>query len=107
MKKLLAILGVTLIATTASAAGCKDGQYVDTKYGYKQDNGIFAFNPFKLYDPRWYSQEFTNMVDEIDNEFGEDDYWSNRGYGYRARDNSAHSFYVRDDKTPHWVAAKF
>jgi|AJXC01.1.fsa_nt_gi hypothetical protein len=99
MKKLLAILGVTLIATTASA-GCKDGQYLDTKYGYKQDNGIFAFNQFEFYDPRWYSQEFTNMVNEFDDELDD------RPFGYRNIDNSSHSFYVSDNVTPYWIAAK-
>ena len=99
MKKLLAILGVTLIATTASA-GCNNGQYVETKYGYKQDNGFFAFNPFEFYDSRWYSQEFTNMVDEIDAEFDD-----NNTFGYNTRKESTHAFSVRDDITPYWLSA--
>mgnify|MGYP003964980495 FL=1 len=33
-----------------------------------EDNGIFAYNSYDLWDPRWYSTEFTNMVNEIDDE---------------------------------------
>lgn len=32
------------------------------------DNGIFAYNSYDFWDPRWYSQEFTNMINEIDDE---------------------------------------
>ena len=33
-----------------------------------EDNGIFAYNSYDYWDPRWYSTEFTNMVNEIDDE---------------------------------------
>jgi hypothetical protein len=34
-------------------------------YGYQQDNGIFSFNPYDYWDPRWYSEEMSNMMDEF------------------------------------------
>jgi hypothetical protein len=46
--------------------------------GYQDDNGIFAYNGNDFWDPRWYAQEFTNMVNEIDDE-------STTSYGYKSQ----------------------
>ncbi|OIR25759.1 hypothetical protein [Bathymodiolus thermophilus thioautotrophic gill symbiont] len=64
-------------------------------YGYQQDNGIFSFNPYDYWDPRWYSEEMSNMMDEFsDNNNG----WGNNnrynrynnynGYGYNPYNNN-------------------
>jgi len=65
MKKLAL---ATIMATAVSTASAFDFPFFDNNnhYGYVEDNGIFAFNPYSMMDPRWYSTEFTNMVDEID-----------------------------------------
>jgi len=62
MKKLIAIFGI-VAATSASAF---DFGPFNNNYGYVEDNGIFAFNPYSIMDPRWYSTEFTNMINEVD-----------------------------------------
>ena len=36
--------------------------------GNADDNGIFAYNSYDMWDPRWYSTEFTNMVNKLDDE---------------------------------------
>lgn len=46
-------------------------------YGYQNDNGIFGYNPYDFWDPRWYTEEMGNMVDEFDN-----NNWGNNNYGY-------------------------
>ncbi len=82
MKKILAIV---LLAFTLSANAFwnNNGPWGNNynnygNYGY-QDNGIFAFNPYDYWDPRWYAEEMSNMMDEFD-----DNGWNNNygGYGY-------------------------
>lgn len=47
-------------------------------YGYQEDNGIFGYNPYDFWDPRWYAEEMGNMFDEFDNNG-----WNNNNYyGY-------------------------
>ena len=53
-------------------------------YGYAEDNGIFAYNPYDYWDPRWYMEEMSNMVDEFDDEFNNDNYYN----GYYPYNNS-------------------
>ena len=63
MKKLAL---ATIMATAVSSALAFDFPFNDNNhYGYVEDNGIFAFNPWEMTDPRWYSTEFTNMVNEV------------------------------------------
>lgn len=62
MKKIIAIFGI-VAATSASAL---DFGHFNNNYTYVKDNGIFAFNPYSVMDPRWYSTEFTNIIDDVD-----------------------------------------
>lgn len=34
--------------------------------GYAEDNGIFSYNPYSFFEPRWYIKEAGNFMDEID-----------------------------------------
>ena len=64
MKKLAL---ATIMATAVSTASAFDFPFFNNNnYGYVEDNGIFAFNPWEMTDPRWYSTEFTNMINEFD-----------------------------------------
>jgi len=54
--------------------------------GYQQDNGIFSYNPYDYWDPRWYMEEMSNMVDEFDNEINNNN--NNYGYGYNPHHNA-------------------
>jgi len=82
MKNLFAALTVLLTIGSASA-GFNNVSWDNTPWGnnqYQNDNGIFAFNSYDFWDPRWYAQEFTNMVNEFDDEFDNN---NNRNYyGY-------------------------
>jgi hypothetical protein len=53
--------------------------------GYQKDNGIFSYNPYDYWDPRWYMEEMSNMVDELDDEFNTNS--NNSGYGYNPYSN--------------------
>ncbi|MDC9714486.1 MAG: hypothetical protein PSN36_01490 [Gammaproteobacteria bacterium] len=99
MKKILAIV---LLAFTFSANAfwnnnnmpwSNNGYNNNGNYGYQQDNGIFSFNPYEYWDPRWYSEEMSNMMDEFsDNNNG----WGNNynrynrynSYGYNPYNNN-------------------
>ncbi|HIC40062.1 MAG TPA: hypothetical protein EYO74_01470 [Piscirickettsiaceae bacterium] len=54
--------------------------------GYQEDNGMFGYNPYDFWDPRWYMEEMSNMVDEFDDEFNNNNY---NGYGYNPYNNNA------------------
>lgn len=79
MKKIIAIAAL-VAATSASAFNFdfwnSDNNFVAVdRHGHPvEDNGIFAFNPYEFTNPKWYAQEFMNMVDEIDNEIDNDTY---------------------------------
>ncbi|HIC40063.1 MAG TPA: hypothetical protein EYO74_01475 [Piscirickettsiaceae bacterium] len=55
--------------------------------GYN-DNGMFGYNPYDFWDPRWYFEEMDNMMDEFDNNS-----WGNNygGSGYNPYNNSRYS----------------
>jgi len=81
MKKIITIaLTALFLTTTANALGNNNSwstpwnqsHYVNVDGQYVSDNGVFAFNSYDFWDPRWYSTEFTNMVNEIDDEFKND-----------------------------------
>jgi hypothetical protein len=82
MKNLIAALTVLLTIGSANAFGFNNNSW-DTPWsnsnGSQTDNGIFSYNSYSFFDPRWYAKEFTNMVDEFDDEFGNN---NNRNYGY-------------------------
>jgi hypothetical protein len=82
MKNLFAALTVLLTVTSANAFGNNNSWDTPWNYtnGNQTDNGIFSYNSYSFFDPRWYAKEFTNMVDEFDDEFGNNN--NNRNYGY-------------------------
>ena len=89
MKKLLAI---ALIAASLSANAFfnnNDMPWNGNNYnnynnnGYQQDNGMFGYNPYDYWDPRWYMEEMSNMVDEFDDEFNNNNNgWNNNNNGW-------------------------
>ena len=91
MKKIIAIAAL-VVASSASASNFdfwnSDNKFVAVdRHGYPvRDNGIFAFNGYELTNPKWYAQEFINMVDEIDNEIDNETYrkFTSASYNYVA-----------------------
>lgn len=82
MKKLAL---ATIMATAVSTASAVDFPFFDNNnnYRYVEDNGIFAYNPWEMTDPRWYATEFTNMVNEVSDPDYIVSYQHNPyGYGY-------------------------
>ncbi len=82
MKKILAIVLLAFTLNVNAFWNNNDGPWSRSKgyYGY-QDNGIFDFNPYDYWDPRWYVEEMSNMMDEFDDDDDWDDYYRG-GYGY-------------------------
>ena len=82
MKKIIAIFALAL-TLSANAFWNNNGPWGNNYngYGYADDNGIFAYNPYDYWDPRWYFEEMENMMDEFDDEFGGNDYYGPYGYG--------------------------
>jgi len=68
-------------------------------YGYQNDNGIFASNSYDFWDPRWYSTEFSNMV----NEFDEPNRYA-KGY---QDDNGIFAYNGNDFWDPRWYSQEF
>jgi hypothetical protein len=83
MKKLIVTVALATTMGTASAGFFNNNNY----NGYNQDNGLFAYNPYSFFDPRWFMQEAENFVDEFDNDDGD-------RYGYNGYNSSTHSFPV-------------
>ena len=66
MKNLITAL--TLLLTIGSANAFWNNNSWDNQDSNYEDNGIFGYNKYDFWDPRWYSTEFTNMVNEMDDE---------------------------------------
>ena len=60
MNKIIAI--AVLVAATSASAGFFDNN------SWEKDNGVFSYNPYSFFEPRWYIQEANNFMDEIDAE---------------------------------------
>ncbi len=60
-------------------------------YGYQEDNGIFGYNPYDFWDPRWYAEEMGNMFDEFDNNG-----WNNNNYYGYGRNGYGRNGYGRN-----------
>lgn len=98
------ILTIVLLAFTMSANAFWSGNripwnngannynaYQNQSYGYQRDNGIFAYNPYDYWDPRWYAEEMNNMFDEFyhNNNYNHNGYNPrNYVYGNTITDNS-------------------
>ena len=85
MKKLIAIFAMAA-ALSANAFWNSNNTPWGNNYnggygGYYDDNGIFGYNPYDYWDPRWYFEEMENMMDEFD-EGWNDDYYGYGPYNY-------------------------
>jgi hypothetical protein len=81
MKKLLAI---ALVATSLSANAFWNNNSMpwdNNSYnnGYQENNGMFGYNQYDYWDPRWYMEEMSNMVDDFDDN---NNGWNNHNNGY-------------------------
>jgi hypothetical protein len=92
MKKLLAI---ALVAASLSANAFFNSNDMpwnngnNYNSGYQEDNGMFGYNPYDYWDPRWYMEEMSNMVDEFDDEMNDNNNgWNNNNFnGYNPYNN--------------------
>jgi len=69
MKKIIAV--ATLVASMSASAGFFDNNNLtpwntNVNNGWAEDNGIFAYNPYSFFEPRWYIKEAGNFMNEID-----------------------------------------
>ena len=83
MKKLFAIALLTLSLGSSAFFNGNNGPWGGNGWGNNgwnngwNDNGIFGYNSYDYWDPRWYMEEMENMMDEFD-----DNGWgNNHGYG--------------------------
>jgi hypothetical protein len=96
MKKIIAI--AALIAATSASAGFFNNNSNNLSPSYQNDNGIFAYNGNDFWDPRWYAQEFTNMVNEFDE--------PTHAKGSR-EDNGIFAYNGNDYWDPRWYSQEF
>ena len=79
MKKLFAVTLLVAASLSANAFWNNNNGPWNNNYnnynGYQDDNGMFGYNPYDYWDPRWYMEEMSNMVDEFDDEFSNDNYY--------------------------------
>lgn len=68
MNKIIAI--ATLVASMSASAGFFDNNNITpwNSNSWEEDNGIFAYNPYSFFEPRWYIKEAGNFMDEINEE---------------------------------------
>lgn len=76
MKKLLTFTLLTVSLSSNAFFNNNTNGWNNT--GHQEDNGIFGYNAYNFYDPRWYMKEMTNMIDEIDDQISNDNEY---GYG--------------------------
>ena len=79
---------IITITTLLLAFGTTNAFWNDNQAsGSNADNGIFSYNEYDLWDVRWYSKEFINMVDELEYEFDNKNNDSEyKGYSFPAQD---------------------
>jgi hypothetical protein len=89
MKKLLAI---ALVASSLSANAFWNNNSMPwdnnngyNNYGYQENNGMFGYNQYDYWDPRWYMEEMSNMVDDFDDN---NNGWNNHNNGYNGYGNN-------------------
>ncbi len=83
MKKIFAVVLLAFALGANAFWNNNNGPWGGYNGGYYEDNGMFGYNPYDFWDPRWYFEEMGNMVDEFDDEFNSNDY----GYGYNPYNN--------------------
>ncbi len=93
MKKYILIVVISLFSFTVNANWWGGGN----NNGWWEDNGIFGYNPYDYFDPRWYPEEMQNFIDEFDDEWGNNTYsqpYNNyRRYNNGYRNNSYNKGY--------------
>ncbi len=86
MKKIIAV--ALLVASLGSNAFWNNNNnWGNNGYGYYDDNGMFGYNPYDFWDPRWYFEEMDNMMDEFDTGWNDDYYGYNPYNNYRYAPN--------------------
>ncbi len=82
MKKLFAIVLLALSLSSNAFFNNNDWNNGPWNGGWNDDNGIFGYNSYDYWDPRWYFEEFENMMDEFDdNGWGNNNYYGPYAYG--------------------------
>ncbi len=87
MKKLFAIALLTLSLGSSAFFNGNNGPWGGNGWGNNgwnngwNDNGIFGYNSYDYWDPRWYMEEMENMMDEFDDNGWNDNYYGSGPYG--------------------------
>lgn len=92
MKKIFAIVLLTFTLSVNAfwnSNNTPKGNGYNNYNGYQEDNGMFGYNPYNFWNPRWYVEEMGNIFDEFDN-----DSWNNNGYYGRNGRNFAPNSYI-------------
>jgi len=87
MKKIITTVLTALFLTTSANAFFNNNDMPWNNNYNAQDNGMFAYNSFDYLDPRWFSTEFTNMINEIDDDgdmFGRNNGYNHSNYNFVA-----------------------
>lgn len=85
MKKIIAV--ALLAASLGSNAFWNNNNNWGNNGYYYDDNGMFGYNPYDFWDPRWYFEEMDNMMDEFDTGWNDDYYGYNPYNNYRYAPN--------------------
>ena len=80
MKKMI-VTALLALSLSSNAFWNNNNDWWNGGYGW-DDNGIFGYNSYDYWDPRWYFEEFENMMDEFDdNGWGNNNYYGPYAYG--------------------------
>jgi len=78
--KTIILIAVAVVSMNANAFFGKSTSTYG--YGNQEDNGIFAYNPYRYFDPRWGVREMENTMTEIKEKvWDEEDDSYKYGYG--------------------------
>jgi hypothetical protein len=101
MKKILAF-AIMAISLSSNAFWGNNNWNNGYDNNYYNNNGIFGYNSYDFWDPRWYMEEMSDLFDEFDND------WSNNGYGnYPYNHQNMHNgSYMKTPYGPGRVPAK-
>ncbi len=99
MKKIFAIVLLTMTLGANAFWGNNGWGGGNDNYGWSRGgNSIFGYNPYNIWDPRWYFEVMDNAMDEFDNNgwgngWGGND-WGN-GWGNNSQGNNGWNDYAR------------
>ncbi|WP_428087333.1 hypothetical protein [Candidatus Thioglobus sp.] len=99
MKKIFAIVlvAVSLSANAFFSSSDMPWNSGSNNNGYQKDNGMFGYNPYNYWDPRWYMEEMSNMVDEFDDNLSSND---NNNNGYNPYNNASNAWNTQAPTMP-------